>query len=159
MESEGRSPPSEAMPVSQSVEEGDESPAVPLLRVGGCLLGSIQHGLHDVRAEQMGTYILREVQSCRPRAVILDFSVIPLVDSFLSRVLIDVHRALRLMGTRLIMAGLPDPVILSMVELGVASPDIITTRDIDAAFELVSNAQGDDWSLRASPGTDGTSGG
>jgi len=146
--------------VSESVEEENESPAVPLLRVSGCLLGSIQHGLHDVRAEQMGAYILREAQNRRPRAVILDFSVIPLVDSFLSRVLIDVHRALLLMGTRLIMAGLPDPVILSMVELGVASPDIITTRDIDAAFDLINNGPGgDDWSLLASSGTNGTSGG
>lgn len=146
--------------VSESVEGRDESPAVLLLRVGGCLLGSIQHGLHDVRAEQMGVYILQEAQNAHPHAVILDFSVIPLVDSFLSRVLIDVHQALRLMGTRLIMAGLPDPVIVSMVELGIASPDIITTRDIDAAFDLISNAPGgDDWSLLASSGTNGTSGG
>lgn len=115
----------------------DEPPVVPLLRVFGCLLGSVQHGLHDDAAERLAQYILSEVEKMHPSAVILDFSVIPLVDSFLGRIIFQIHAAMRLMGTQLILVNMPNAVIITMVELGVTTPQILAARDIDAALALV----------------------
>ena len=110
---------------------------IPLLRVQRCLLGSIQYGLHDHRAWEMGQHVLQEAKRLSPRAVILDFTAIPLIDSFLSRVLLDMAKALHLIGTRLLMCGLPDAVIISMVELGIVVPPGTAVRDVDAALDMV----------------------
>lgn len=124
----------------------DEAPIVPLLRVFGCLLGSVQHGLHDVAAERMAQYILSEVEKMHPPAVILDLSVIPLVDSFLGRILFQIHAAMHMMGTQLILVNVPNSVIITMVELGVATHQIVAARDIDAALALVrEKAHGYQW--------------
>lgn len=112
---------------------------IPLLSVQGCLLASIQYGLHDRRAWQVGSYLLEQSQQKRPSAVILDFTAIPLIDSFLARVLLDVAKALRLVGSRLIICGLPDAVIISMVELGIVVPSGTAVRDIDTALRLASH--------------------
>ena len=113
------------------------TPIVPLLQVSGCLLGSVQSGLHDRRAGQLVRYLLSETERLRPHAVILDFSVIPLIDSFLARVLFDTAQACRLLGSYLIICGLPDAVIISMVELGIVVPFGTATRDVDTALEVV----------------------
>lgn len=113
-----------------------QSSIIPLLLVQGCLLGSIQHGLHDRRAWEMGNYLLAQCQRQRPIAVILDFTAIPLIDSFLSRVLLDTAKALRLIGSRMLLCGLPDAVIVSMVELGIVVPAGTAVRDVDAALEI-----------------------
>jgi rsbT antagonist protein RsbS len=114
-----------------------ESALLPLLQVRKCLLGSIQHGLHDRRAWEMGQYLLTESQAVRPKAVILDFTAINVIDSFLSRILLDTANGLRLIGSRLLLCGLPDPVIVSMVELGIVVPAGTAVRDVDAALDAV----------------------
>ena len=114
-----------------------DGPILPLLQVRNCLLGSIQHGLHDRRAWEMGQYLLTQSQALRPRAVVLDFTAVAVIDSFLSRILLDTAAGLRLIGSQLLICGLPNPVIVTMVELGIVVPPGTAVRDVDAALNAV----------------------
>lgn len=90
-----------------------------------------------MKARALVEQILVQVQLLRPKAVILDFSVIPLVDSFLSKALFEVGKSLQLMGTKFIITGIPNEVIVTMVELGIKSRDLKTARDIDEALKII----------------------
>lgn len=113
----------------------DKQPAVPLLYLRNCLLGFVHWVPYDSWAQRIIQDVLAAVVSRRPQAVILDFSMIPLVDSFLSRMVIELHWAVRLLGSQLIIAGLPNEVIMVMVELGVHTFSITTARDVDMALQ------------------------
>ena len=109
------------------VEEAD----VPLLELRGVVIVSLQTELHDRAAERLQRRILERIAERRPRGLLIDVTGLPLVDSFLGRVLRDTALMARMMGVPTVLVGLQPAVAITLTELGLDLPGIHTDLDLE----------------------------
>jgi rsbT antagonist protein RsbS len=111
---------------------------VPVLALGDVLLVSLQGELHDGMAEQLQHDITSRIASSRVTGVVIDISGVDIVDSFLGRVLAEIASTARLLAARTVLAGMRPAVAITLVELGLTLPGLVTALDVDRALELLS---------------------
>ncbi|UFR00538.1 STAS domain-containing protein [Streptomyces sp. Go40/10] len=113
-------------------------PPVPVLALGDVLLVSLQGELHDGMAEQLQHDITSRVATSGVTGVVIDISGVEIVDSFLGRVLAEIASTARLLAARTVLAGMRPAVAITLVELGLTLPGLVTALDVDRAMELLS---------------------
>lgn len=113
------------------------SGAVPILRVAGVLLVSIQVDLGDTVAEALQEDILQAISRTASTGLIIDVTGLEVVDSFVARVLVDTARMARLMGTETVIAGLRPEVAATLVRMGFDVSDVRAALDIDSGLALL----------------------
>ncbi|MEV5147355.1 STAS domain-containing protein [Streptomyces sp. NPDC052727] len=111
---------------------------VPVLALGDVLLVSLQGELHDGMAEQLQHDITERIATSRVTGVVLDISGVDIVDSFLGRVLAEIASTASLLAARTVLAGMRPAVAITLVELGLTLPGLVTALDVDRALELLS---------------------
>lgn len=108
-----------------------------MLALGDVLLVSLQGELHDGMAEQLQQDITSRIATSRVTGVVLDISGVDVVDSFLGRVLAEIASTARLLAARTVLAGMRPAVAITLVELGLTLPGLVTALDVDRALELM----------------------
>ncbi|AKN71583.1 MULTISPECIES: STAS domain-containing protein [Streptomyces] len=111
---------------------------IPVLALGDVLLVSLQGELHDGMAEQLQHDITSRIATHRVKGVVLDISGVDMVDSFLGRVLAEIASTASLLAARTVLAGMRPAVAITLVELGLTLPGLVTALDVDRAMELLS---------------------
>ncbi|QTE02802.1 STAS domain-containing protein [Streptomyces cyanogenus] len=111
---------------------------VPVLALGDVLLVSLQGELHDGMAEQLQHDITSRIATNRVTGVVIDISGVDMVDSFLGRVLAEIASTASLLAARTVLAGMRPAVAITLVELGLTLPGLVTALDVDRAMELLS---------------------
>jgi rsbT antagonist protein RsbS len=112
---------------------------VPVLALGDVLLVTLQGELPDGAAEQLQQDIARRIaHSPVPvGGVVIDISGVDIVDSFLGRVLAEIAAGARLSAARTVLAGMRPAVAITLVELGLTLPGLVTALDVDRALSLL----------------------
>ncbi|GGR76850.1 MULTISPECIES: STAS domain-containing protein [Streptomyces] len=110
---------------------------VPVLALGDVLLVSLQGELHDGMAEQLQQDITHRISTDRMTGVVIDISGVDMVDSFLGRVLAEIASTAGLLAARTVLAGMRPAVAITLVELGLTLPGLVTALDVDRAMELL----------------------
>jgi rsbT antagonist protein RsbS len=110
---------------------------IPVLALGDVLLVSLQGELHDGMAEQLQQDITHRISTDRMTGVVIDISGVDMVDSFLGRVLAEIASTARLLAARTVLAGMRPAVAITLVELGLTLPGLVTALDVDRAMELL----------------------
>lgn len=100
------------------------------------LLVSVPRDLIDDDVIRMRRDILQAVRRYKSQIVLLDFSQVDICDSFFGRFIYSTSQMTKLMGAKIILSGLQDAVIETMIELGMALPDVDAVLDLDAALVL-----------------------
>ena len=110
---------------------------VPIIRVGDILLATIQEDLHDRDAIALQEALTSELERTGATGVLLDFSVVQTVDSFLGRTLNDVVAAIRLLGAETVVVGIQPAVAVTLVELGLELKGVRTALDSERGLRLL----------------------
>ena len=110
---------------------------VPIIRVGDILLATIQEDLHDRDALALQEALTGELERTGATGVLLDFSVVQTVDSFLGRTLNDVVAAIRLLGAKTVVVGIQPAVAVTLVELGLELKGGETALDSERGLRLL----------------------
>ena len=122
-----------------------EENRVPVVRLKNCLIVSIQGTLHDRQALQLQQDILAETKHDRSAGLILDISAVPILDSYLTRVLNNIAREAQLMGTRSAIVGMRPAIAIALVTMGLEfGANIETALNLDAALELMARSDSDE---------------
>jgi rsbT antagonist protein RsbS len=100
------------------------------------LLVSVPRDLIDDYVIRMRRDILQAVRKYKSQIVLLDFAQVDICDSFFGRFIYSTSQMTKLMGAKIILCGLQDAVIETMIELGMALPDVDAVLDLDAALVL-----------------------
>jgi len=100
------------------------------------LLVSVPRDLTDSDVLRLRRQILRDVRRYDSRWVLLDFSLVDICDSFFGRFIHTTAQMAKLMGTEVIISGLQDAVVETMVELGMTLPNVHAVLDLDDALVL-----------------------
>ncbi len=110
---------------------------VPVLRLGGVLLVTLQGDLYDSTAEQLQQDIGETVSDSAVTGVVIDISGVEIVDSFMGRVLSDVAAMTRLLAAQTVVAGMRPAVAITLVELGLTLPGLRTALSTEEALRLL----------------------
>jgi rsbT co-antagonist protein RsbR len=110
--------------------------STPVLRVRDRLLLMPIIGVIDTfRARQLTEALLKAIRSDRARAVVIDITGVPAVDSRVAQHLVQAISAARLMGTAAIVTGLSPDVAQSLVALGIDLGGLRTVGDLQGGLE------------------------
>ncbi|WP_103339954.1 STAS domain-containing protein [Amycolatopsis sp. CA-126428] len=110
---------------------------VPILRLGDILLGGLLSDLDDKTALAFTDELTSRIANESIRGVIVDISRLEIIDSFIARVLMQLAGTGRLLGTRMIVAGMRPAVALTLTELGLQLTGVRTALNAEQAMELL----------------------
>jgi len=120
--------------------------AVPVVRIRDALVAALQEDIEDRSALELADRLAREVSANGATLVLLDVSAAQVVDSFISRVIVDIARVCRLLGAQVTVVGIRPAVAITLVELGLTLEGVRTALTIDDALAaLEDGAGGDAW--------------
>ncbi|WP_030562070.1 STAS domain-containing protein [Streptomyces aureocirculatus] len=98
---------------------GHPSAGVPILQLGDVLISGLLNELDDKSAMAFTEELTQTISSTGARGVLIDISRLELIDSFVARMLTHLTTTARLLGARVIVAGMRPPVAITLVELGI----------------------------------------
>lgn len=117
---------------------------IPILKVENVLVASIQVALHDASAIQFKDDLLQKVHETKARGVIVDLTALDVVDSFIGRMIADIAAMAGLMGTRVVLTGLQPAVAITLVELGLELPRVMTALNLEKGLALMRQSNDED---------------
>jgi rsbT antagonist protein RsbS len=110
---------------------------VPILKQGDVLIASIQSDLSDHDLVQLRDDVAEKVGRFKSLGVIIDVSVLDVMDSFATRTLRTIGDTSRLRGAETIIVGIQPEVAIAMVQLGLTMVGIPTALDLEEGLELL----------------------
>ena len=110
---------------------------IPILRMGPFLLVTIQVDMDDRLALNLQRDITAEVSRSNARGVMIDISTVNIVDSFMGRILCDIASMADVMDAATVVVGIQPAVAITLVELGLALPGVLTALDVDKGMRLL----------------------
>ena len=111
---------------------------VPILKQGNYLIASIQSALSDQDLMQLRDDVAEQTGRFRSRGVIVDVTVLDVMDSFACRTLRSIAHILRLRGARTAIVGIQPEVAFAMVQLGLGLGAVQTALDLEEGLILLS---------------------
>ncbi len=111
--------------------------AVPILKQGDYLIASIQSALTDSDLRQLQGELAAQVSQVRARGVIVDVTVLDVMDSFATRVLRTIVHIAKLRGAHTVIVGIQPEVAFAMVQLGVSLEGVATALDLEEGLALL----------------------
>ena len=121
--------------------------AVPVVRIRGALVAALQEDIDDRSALELADRLADDVARHGARLVLLDVSAAQVVDSFISRVIVDIARVCRLLGAQVSVVGMRPAVAITLVELGLTLEGVRTALTIDDAMDALEDGAGGDGRL------------
>ena len=110
---------------------------IPILKVGRVLIVPIQVDMDDRTVIQLQERILSELERTGARGVLIDISLLEMVDSFIGRVLSDIAAMARIMDARTVVVGMQPAVAITLVELGLELRGVDTVLNVDEGIKLL----------------------
>src|SRR6185437_6307570 len=99
---------------------------IPILKIGDCLLVSIQVDMHDRLAMSLQDDLTAKIVATRARGVMIDISALEVVDSFIGRMLNNIAAMSRVLDAATVVVGMQPAVAITLVELGLALTGVRT---------------------------------
>jgi len=112
---------------------------VPILKQGDFAIASIQSALTDGDLVQLRDDLAAHVGKYRSKGVIVDVTVLDVMDSFATRTVRDLAHMVRLRGARTVIVGIQPEVAFAMVQLGLELGNVATALDLEEALDLLRN--------------------
>ena len=113
---------------------------VPILKQGAYLIASIQSALSDTDLVQLRDALVAKVSTFRSRGIIVDVTVLDVMDSFASRTLRDLVHMIKLRGAVTVIVGIQPEVAFAMVQLGLTLEGVATALDLEEGLAYLDQA-------------------
>jgi rsbT antagonist protein RsbS len=110
---------------------------VPIVKLGHTLIAAVQEDLRDRDAEQLQADLSEQIERTGARGVLLDFSVVETLDSFLGRMIGDIALGARLLGAATVIVGIQPAAAVTLVELGLSFKGVHTALDTEKGMSLL----------------------
>jgi rsbT antagonist protein RsbS len=116
---------------------------IPILKMGDCLLVTIQVEMHDRLALGLQDDLAERIVRHHARGVLIDISALEIVDSFIGRVLGNIAAVARVLDAATVVVGMRPAVAITLVELGVPLPGVRTALNVERGMQLLGQVLGE----------------
>jgi len=110
---------------------------IPIIKIGNFLIVSIQVDMHDKLAIQLQSQILEEIEKTGAKGVLIDISVLEMVDSFIGRMLSGMASMASIMDAAVVIIGMQPAVAITLVELGLEMTGVDTALNMEKGMEML----------------------
>ena len=110
---------------------------IPILRIGDCLLVSIQVDMHDRLAMALQDDLTQRIVADRAHGVMIDISALEIVDSFIGRMLNNIASMSRVLDAVTVVVGMRPAVAIILVELGLTLAGVRTALNVDKGLAMI----------------------
>ncbi|MGE5470569.1 MAG: STAS domain-containing protein [Bacteroidota bacterium] len=109
----------------------------PILKLGDTLVASVQEALMDADLVGLRDELVADVKSYRATGVIIDVTVLDVLDSFAARTIRNIAQMTQLIGAKTVIVGIQPDVAFSMVQLGLTLEGTETALDLEDGLNLL----------------------
>jgi rsbT antagonist protein RsbS len=110
---------------------------IPILKMGGFLLVTIQVDMHDRLAIALQDDLMDRIASTSARGVLIDISALELVDSFIGRMISNIAAMSRILDAQTVVVGMRPAVAITLVELGLSLSGVRTALNVEKGMNLL----------------------
>ncbi|MEO7649441.1 MAG: STAS domain-containing protein [Bryobacteraceae bacterium] len=110
---------------------------IPILKMGDFLLVPIQVDMHDRLAMTLQDDITARIVQERTKGIVIDISALDMVDSFIGRMIANMAGMSRVLGAETVVVGMQPAVAITLVELGLALPGVLTALNVEKGMALL----------------------
>lgn len=110
---------------------------IPILKVDGFLLVTIQVELHDELALSLQDDLTQRLLKTNSHGVLIDISALEIVDSYIGRMLSQISAIVGIMDATMVLVGMRPAVAITLVELGMTIPGVRTALNVDKGLALL----------------------
>ena len=114
---------------------------IPILRMGKCLLVTIQVDLQDQTALALQDDLSAQIDKIGARGVVIDISALEIVDSFIGRMLAGISGIASVLGAKTVVTGMQPAVAITLVELGLSLEGVRTALNVERGVQLLERAR------------------
>ena len=115
---------------------------IPILKLGEFLLITIQVDMHDRLAMTLQNDVTDMIVKTRAHGVMIDISMLDMVDSFIGRMLGSIASMSRILDAETVVVGMQPAVAITLVELGLSLTGVRTALNVDKGMELLRRSIG-----------------
>ena len=112
---------------------------IPILKMGSCLLVTIQTDMHDRLAMALQDDLTERVSETRARGVLIDISALEVVDSFIGRMLSNIASLTSVLDASTVVVGMRPAVAITLVELGLSLPEVQTALNVETGMAMIAD--------------------
>ena len=110
---------------------------IPIIRMGQCLLVTIQVDMYDQLAMTLQHDLTELIAKEGAEGILVDISALEIVDSFIGRMIANTAAMSRVLGAETVLVGMQPAVAITLVELGLSLPGILTARNVETGMALL----------------------
>jgi rsbT antagonist protein RsbS len=125
------------MALRNSPDASTGSATVPLLELGSILIASLPSSMTDAELSGFQDRLVEHVGRSHAAGVVIDVSVVEVLDSFSTRVLRSTAQMVRLRGADVVVVGIQPGVALAMVQMGLTLDDVHTALRLEDGLTML----------------------
>ncbi len=110
---------------------------IPILQMGEFLLVTIQVDMYDRLAMTLQDDLTTRITQTHARGVLIDISVLEIVDSFIGRILGNIAKMSRVLDAQTVVVGMQPAVAITLVELGLSLTGVRTALNVEKGMALL----------------------
>ena len=104
---------------------------IPILKMGGYLLVTIQVDMHDQLALTLQDDLTDRIVKTHAKGVLIDISSLEVVDSFIGRMLGNIAAMSKVLDAETVVVGMRPAVAITLVELGLSLKGVRTALNVE----------------------------
>ena len=116
---------------------------IPILKIEGILVASIQVALDDRAVEAFQEDLLRSIVDTGAAGVIVDLTGVDVMDSFMAKSLSDISGSARLLGADVAIVGMRPAVALTLVQMGLTIRGAVTALNLEKGLAMLRRRSAD----------------
>lgn len=110
---------------------------IPIIKIKNFLIVSLDSDLTDKSAIELQSDILNKVYENTVKGVLIDISVLDMVDSYLGKIIADMSAMIKLLGSETVLVGMKPNVAITLVEMGFNIDGITTSMNVETGIEML----------------------
>jgi rsbT antagonist protein RsbS len=110
---------------------------IPILKMSGFLLVTIQVDMHDRLAMALQEDLTDRIVQTHAKGVLIDISSLEMVDSFIGRMLANIASMSHILDAETVVVGMQPSVAITLVELGLTLRGVRTALNVDKGMRLL----------------------
>lgn len=128
-------------PIQKLLRNNSLMNIIPILQLQSNLIASIQTELTDEEALAFQSALLEKNQQLNTKGIIIDVSMLDVIDSYMAKVMSDLTTMVKLQGAKVVLCGVQPAVASTLVDMGMRLNSIDTFLSLDHAFAYLTKEQ------------------